>query len=143
MFDHVAQQLAACQVAGVERAPLLQQSARVQFVATFERVLNVGEVVAELAEPQCQVENCHVPRQRRQCADLAEPDVDAPRQQCRRGHRDQPHHGRVVGCASVEVETGPAHPGRERGVNEIVARQRFELLDEQCGQDGKETHPAR
>ena len=65
MLDHVAQQLGARQLARVEMAPLGEQAPRLDLVAALERVADVGEVVAELAKAERQVQHRDVEGQRR------------------------------------------------------------------------------
>jgi len=62
----------------------------------------------------------------------------------RRNHRgDDPHDPGVVITAGVEVAARPAHPRGQRVVDQVAARQRFELFDQQREQDGEETHARR
>ena len=64
MLDHVAQQFGGRQLAGIEMAPLAQEPARLDLVAVVERLADVGEVVAELAKAERQVEDGDVERER-------------------------------------------------------------------------------
>ena len=66
VLDHVAQQLGARQLARIEVAPLGEQAARLDLVAALERLADVGEVVAELAKAERQVQHRDVERQRQQ-----------------------------------------------------------------------------
>ena len=61
ILNHMAHDLAAGQFAGIDLAPLGQQLTRGGFIAVVERVANVGEIVAELPEPQRDVQNRHAP----------------------------------------------------------------------------------
>ncbi len=62
VFDDVAHDLAAWQLAHVHPLPLREQLARKRLVSRIERVANAGEVVAELAEPQRDVEHGDAPQ---------------------------------------------------------------------------------
>ena len=73
VFDDVAQHLGARQFAGIEVAPLGQQPARLVLVTAVQRLADVGEVVAELAEAQRQVEQRDVEGQRQQQAEMRRP----------------------------------------------------------------------
>ena len=64
MLDHVAQELGARQVARVEVAPLGEQPPRLGLVAALERGADVGEVVAELAKAEREVEDRDVESER-------------------------------------------------------------------------------
>ena len=83
MFDHVAQELGARQLAGIQVAPLREQAARLVLVAALEGIADVGEVVAELAEAQRQVEHRHVEGERQQQAEVADRAVGQRHQQRR------------------------------------------------------------
>ena len=65
VLDHVAQQFGARQLGRVEVAPLGEQLARLELVAALERGADVGEVVAELAKAQREVQHDDVEEQRR------------------------------------------------------------------------------
>ena len=52
VLDHMAQDFGARQFAGVQVSPLGQQAPRLVFVTSVQRVADIGEEVAELAEAQ-------------------------------------------------------------------------------------------
>ena len=77
MLDHVTDQLHARQLAGVQVAPLRQVLTGGFVVATVQRVADVREVVAELAEAEREVEHQHVHAQRQQHMDVKRQGVRA------------------------------------------------------------------
>lgn len=97
MFDDVAQQFGAGQFAGVQVAPLLQYAAGAVFVALLQRVADVGEVVAELAEAERQVQDQQVEAERGdQGSGGSSTRKRAPDHQRRREHGRHPNHPGVV-----------------------------------------------
>ena len=140
MLDDMAQQLGARQLAGIEMAPLLQHRARALFLALLERVADVGEVMAELAKTQRQVEHHQIPQQGQQHAVVVEQLEHAEHQQRGHAQRDRPDHPGMVLAAGVEVARRPARPVDQGFMDRIALRQRTQLLDDQGQQDGKKTH---
>ena len=65
MLDHVAQEFGRRQLARVEVAPLGEQATRLELVAAVEGGADVGEVVAELAKAEREVEHGDVEGERR------------------------------------------------------------------------------
>ena len=63
VLDQVAEELRRRQLARIEMPPLGEQSARLDLVAALERGADVGEVVAELAKAERQVEHRDVERE--------------------------------------------------------------------------------
>ena len=72
MLDHVAQEFRCRQIARVEMAPLGEQPPRLDFIAALERGADVGEVVAELAKAERQVEDRDVEGEAEQRVDVIE-----------------------------------------------------------------------
>ena len=64
ILDHVAHDLAARQFAGIDLLPLRQQFARGGLIAGVQRVADIGEMMAELPEPQRHVQHGHAPKHR-------------------------------------------------------------------------------
>ena len=124
-------------------APLGQQLACLGFVTAVERVADVGEVVAELTKAEREVKHRHIPHQREQHVEVPERHMDAPRDQRRNDDRDAPDDPGMVVATGIEVATGPAHPARQRIVDDVATRQWLELLDHQREQNGEEAHALR
>ena len=143
MLHHVAQDFGARQLAGIEMQPFGQQAAHLVLVATVERVAHVGEVVAELAKAQREVQHCHVEGHGQQQAVVTDAKVEQRDEKCRHQHRHPPHDPHMARLAGIEVAAGPAHPGHQPVMHPVVARQRLELFDQQREQDGEETHRRR
>ena len=61
IFDHMADDLAARDIAGINLLPIGQKLSGQGLVATVQGIANIGEVVAELPKPQCQLQNQDVP----------------------------------------------------------------------------------
>ena len=100
--------------------------ARLVLVAALERVADVGEVVAELAKAERQVQHQHVERERRAAR------ASRPAHRCTSAasgagatDRDEPDDPGVVRAPGVEVAAGPAHPRDQAVVHPVVARQRL------------------
>ncbi len=143
MFDHMAQHLGVWQLAGIQVQPFGQQAPHLVVVAVVQRLAQIGEVVAELAEAQRQVEHHHIEGHRQQQAVVPDAQGDERHQQRRRQHRYAPHHPRMPRLAGVEVAPHPADPGHQPVMHPVVARQGFQLFDQQRDQDGEETHRQR
>ena len=141
ILDHVPHDLAARQLGGIDLLPLRQQRPGPRFVALVERVADVGEVVAELPEPQRHVQHRHAPQHRERPAQRPQQQpVNGQRRQRRQHGRQRPGDPAVVRLAGIEVAAHPARPAPQAGVNRVAARQRTGLLDQQGKQDGEKTH---
>ena len=86
ILNDVANDFAARQFSRINLTPLGQQRTRRLFVAVVQRIPNVGEVVAELAKAQRDIQNGHAP-------DKGQQHIDSPQQpmhqhRCQRGHHD-------------------------------------------------------
>ena len=143
MLDHMAQQFGPRQLARVEMAPLGEQLARAALVTAVECVADVGEIVAELAKAEAQVQHRDVPHQTEKNVDVRQTEINRAGKHRRHAHRHAPHDPRVMVTPGVEIAPGPAHPRREQVVHRIAARQGLELFDQEREQDGEETHARR
>ena len=61
IFNHVAHDFTARQFTRIDLAPLRQQLARGGFIAVVQGIAYVGEIVAELAKTQRDIENGDAP----------------------------------------------------------------------------------
>ena len=140
MLDDVAQQLGARQLARDEMPPFGEQQPGTILVAALERVADVGEVMAELAKAERQVQHRDVEEQREQRAYALEQHVQHDRRARRRQHRDQPRDQAVAAVAALEGLLEPAGPRRERGLHAPALAERLPLLDDQRGDDRDHAH---
>ena len=75
-FKRMTHDLADRHFDGIEPGPLVQDRPRGMQVVAVERLVDVGEVVAELPEPEGQVQQQHIPDQRQRDADRRQQIVD-------------------------------------------------------------------
>lgn len=80
----------------------MQQRARGMQVVAIERLVDVGEIVAELAETERQVQQQDVPDQRQRHADRRQQVVHHHRSQHQRHHDGQPRPARRRAGVCIE-----------------------------------------
>src|SRR5206468_9637699 len=76
MLDQVAQEFRGRQLTRIEVAPFGEQAPGLELVAPLERGTDAGEVVAELAKTERQVEDGDVEGQAEQRVDVRQTDID-------------------------------------------------------------------
>jgi hypothetical protein len=118
----------------------VEQHAGALDVARLDRELQLGEVVAELAEAQGEVEHRDLEGSREQEVDRGEQVVEEDGQQHRRQHGDQPGDQAVEAFAAVERLLEPARPGREELVHALAVVERPPLLEQQRRDDRDDAH---
>jgi hypothetical protein len=141
VFDDAPHQFAARLLAQLHLAPASQQFARPLLVAGFERITDIGEAVAELPETQRDVQQRRAPERRERPAGKLDQDhVDGKGRQGRQAHRQAPDHPTMVRSPGVEIPGTPAHPASHPRMNQVAARKRSNLLQEQRKHNREETH---
>jgi hypothetical protein len=143
VLHHMPQHFRARQLARVEVAPLGEQPPRLVLVAAFERVADVGEVVAELPEAERAVEHDDVEGQAEQRVLPVQQQIDTAHGERRYEHGRAPSHPGMVRATGVEVATAPGDVGAQRLVRGRLARQRLDLLQHQRHEDREKTHRRR
>src|SRR5205814_9008691 len=97
--------------------------------------LDGGEVMAELAEAERDVERGDVESEREQRVQRVKQSVQHGAPSRRRYHRDQPLDDAMAALAAVERLLQPASPGTEPLVQALAVAERPPRLDQQRGDD--------
>src|ERR1051325_8350700 len=121
-------------------SPLLEKRARALDVAGLDRELDVGEVVAELAKAEREIEHGDVERQREQAVHRLQREMQRRRSRHRRQHGDEPGDDTVAALAAVEGLLEPARPRTEHAVHRRRSSERTPLLDDERGDDREDAH---
>ncbi|CAM2158187.1 hypothetical protein PT2222_40185 [Paraburkholderia tropica] len=141
--QRVAHDLAHGHVHGVDAGPLGEDFTRARHVVVIQREVDIGEIVAELAETEREVHHHHVPEERQHEADVIEHVVDERRDEGPRQHDHEPGEHAVLLLARVEAVGGPFRIEAHERHDRIVGRQRPHLFDDESQQYGKEGHATR
>ena len=140
ILQHVAQDFRSRQIAGVKVLPMGEQFARSVLTALFQGLPDGSEVVAELPKTKGEVQDQHIKSQGQYGAVGIDGDEGQRHQDRGRQDRDAPNHARMHGCAGIEIAPRPTRPRSQGVVDRVEVGERFELLDQQGQEHGKETH---
>ena len=100
----MAHDLAARQRADIHLLPMGQALTRTIFIALFQRITDAGEMVAELAKPQGDIQHRHTPDHRKRPSQQQhQQPVNSEGDQRRYQHSQAPSHPAVVRLARVKV----------------------------------------
>ncbi|MNY42275.1 hypothetical protein D3C86_1771470 [compost metagenome] len=118
----------------------MQQRARGVRVVAVQRLVDIGEEMAELAEAQGQIQQQDVPGQRQRHADRRQQVVNQ-----HGGYRERQHHGQpgqrgVAWAARVEGVFGPLAQYAHDVVNGVIPAQGSELFGDQRQKNGNKGH---
>ncbi len=140
MFDGLLGDIAGAHVHGIERFPLFEQAARGGGIVVIERVLDVREVVAELAKTEGEIQHRHIPRQGQQQAVVQRDEINHQCDQGGQQHGDEPGRDAVMRPSRIEVARGNISQTLAQPIHGAAAAQGFELLDKQGDQNGEKSH---
>jgi hypothetical protein len=121
-------------------APLGKQAARAVEIAVLQRLVDVGEVMAVLAEAHREVEHQHVARQAEERVRGGERGVDRPREHHRGHDREEPGDRPLVRLPGVEVALQDPSIARHRREERAPIDERAPLLERERDQEGKKAH---
>jgi hypothetical protein len=93
-----------------------------------------------LTKTQGQVQNSHVPDERKHRVDHPKQMMQRHRQQGRHSHSHSPSQPPMGSAAGIEIAAGEPHPDARAGMQDIARRDRPGLLHDQSQQYCKKAH---
>ena len=140
LLDGDAGDFFAAQFAAGFAQPLAEQVARGIQLVVAQRQVDVGVVVAELAEAHGEVEHQHAERPGKDGMCAQQQAMHGGDQHQRRRHGEQPGEAALRAFARIEVALEEFHIAGQPGVEVFARRQRVDLFQQQRGNQGKQAH---
>ena len=137
----MAHHFAAWHFGGFNLLPFGQCFAGGMLVTTFQCITNTGEVMAELAKTQSDVQHHHVPQHGcRPTYPAHQQPVNSHRKKHGRHNGQPPGHPPMVFLTRIKITTNGHRPSPNSCMHRVVSRQWSGLLQQQGKHDGEETH---